>query len=121
MRGGFAPPSSGLPGLAACVPADEAVRRDQAGDTLEERAVVVAERGRAVRVDVDLSDDLAFVDDRDDDLAPGRGKAGEIALVSVHVVDDFGLAARGRGTADALSDRDPHVVRRLRAVPWAQH
>ena len=54
--------------------------------------------------------------DRDDDLAARRGEAGEVARVGVDVVDDLGLPARGGRAADALADRDPHVLRRLRAL-----
>ena len=75
----------------------------------------------AVRVDVDLADDLALVDDGDDDLAPRRREAGEVAVVRIDVVDDLGLPAGGRGAADALADRDAHVVGRLRALPGPEH
>src|SRR5205823_12558886 len=77
------------PGHFARVPADQAVRRDQQRNALEEGLVVFAEGRWAVGVDVDLADHAPLVRDRDDDLRPGRWKAGEVARVGVHVVDDL--------------------------------
>jgi hypothetical protein len=94
---------------------------EEEGDPLEKRAVIVAERGRRVRVDVDLPDHAALVGDWHHDLAPGRGEAGQVALVRVDVVDDFGHTARSCGPADALADWNADVLGRLRALPGAEH
>ena len=110
-----------LPVDAARVPAHEAVLRDDRRDALEELAVGVAERGRHVGVDVDLGDHEVVVDDRDDDLGPGREEAREVALVGVHVVHDLGLAARGRGAAHALADGDPDMLGGLGPLPGTEH
>src|SRR4029079_1888073 len=76
-RSGKADGGSGLPGLAARVPADEAVWRNEDGHALEQRAVLSPEGGARVRVAVDLGLRVPLVDDWHDDLAPRRGEAGE--------------------------------------------
>src|SRR5215218_10563964 len=80
------------------------VVRDQQRDSLEQLAIVGAEGGGAVGVDVDLPDDAALVGDRHDDLGACRGEAGEIARVGIDVVDDLGLSARRGGAAHSLAD-----------------
>src|SRR6266480_769541 len=59
--------------------------------------------------------------DRDDDLRARRREAGEVAWVGVDVLHDLRLAARGRRAADALADRDAHMLGRLRPLPRAEH
>src|SRR6266542_3427450 len=68
-----------------------------------------------------LAHDSSLVRDRDDNFGPGRREAGEIARIGVHVVDDFRLAARGGGSADALSQWNPDVLRSLGALPRPEH
>ena len=69
-------------------------------------AVLGPEGRRDVGVDVDLADHAPLVGDGDDDLAPRGDEAGEVAVVGVDVVDDLRHAARRRGAADALPDRE---------------
>ena len=76
-----------------------------------EFAVVGAEGGEEVGVDVEFADDFAADEDGNDDFRFGFERAGEIAGVGVDVVDDDGFAAGGRGAADALVERDAGVGR----------
>jgi hypothetical protein len=76
-----------------------------------EFAVVGAEGGEEVGVDVEFADDFAADEDRDDDFGFGFERAGEIAGVGVDVVDDDGFAAGGRGAADALIEGNAGVGR----------
>jgi hypothetical protein len=81
------------------------------GGVFAEFAVVGAEGGEEVGVDVEFADDLAADEDGDDDFGFGFEGAGEIAGVGVDVVDDDGFAAGGRGAADALVEGDAGVGR----------
>jgi hypothetical protein len=74
-----------------------------------EFAVVGAEGGEEVGVDVEFGDDFATDEDGDDDFGFGFERASEIAGVGVDVVDDDGFAAGGRGAADALVEGDAGV------------
>jgi len=76
-----------------------------------EFAVVGAEGGEEVGVDVEFADDFAADEDGDDDFGFGFEGAGEVAGVGVDVVDDDGFAAGGRGAADALVEGDAGVGR----------
>ncbi len=78
---------------------------------LAEFAVVGAESGEEVGVDVEFADDFAVDEDGDDDFGFGFEGAGEIAGVGVDVVDDDGFASGGRGAADALVERNAGVGR----------
>jgi hypothetical protein len=102
-------------------PVSDDARSNQLRDALEERTVFLTERRRPIGVDVDLADDPALARDRDDDLGARGGEAREVARVGVHVVDDLGDAACSGRAADALPDRDPHVLGRLRPLPRAEH
>jgi hypothetical protein len=109
-----------VPRDAARIPGDEAVRRDEEGDTFEEGAVLGAEGSLRIGVDVDLADDPPLVGDGHDDLASGRGEAREVPLVGGHVVDDLRPAVRRGRSADPATDRDPHVPGRLWTLPRSQ-
>ena len=74
-----------------------------------EFAVVGAEGGEEVGVNVEFADDFAANEDRDDDFGFGFKGAGEIAGVGVDVVDNDGFAAGGCGAADALIERNAGV------------
>jgi len=76
-----------------------------------EFAVVGAEGGEEVGVDVEFADDFAADEDGHDDFGFGFEGAGEIAGVGVDVVDDDGFAAGGSGAADALVEGDAGVGR----------
>src|SRR6266478_5743840 len=87
--------SLGLPGDAAGVPADEAMRGDECGDALEEGAVVAA-------VDHELSDAIAAVDDRDLHAGLSVRSAG---LRAEHELARLGEEDPGPGAAAALDER----------------
>ena len=76
-----------------------------------EFAVIGAEGGEEVGVDVEFADDFAADEDGDYDFGFGFEGAGEIAGVGVDVVDDDGFAAGGRGAADALVEGNARVRR----------
>jgi hypothetical protein len=84
---------------------------EDGGGMFAEFAVVGAEGGKEVGVDVEFADDFATDEDGDNDFRFGFERAGEIAGVGVDVVDDDGFAAGGRGAADALVERDAGVGR----------
>jgi hypothetical protein len=76
-----------------------------------EFAVVGAEGGEEVGVDVEFTDDFAADEDGDDDFGFGFERTGEVARVGVDVVDHDGFAAGGRGAADALIEGNASVGR----------
>ena len=76
-----------------------------------EFAVVGAEGGEEMGIDVEFADDFAADENGDDDFGFGFEGAGEIAGIGVDVVNDDGFTAGGRGAADALVKRDPGVGR----------
>ena len=84
---------------------------EDGGGVFAEFAVVGAEGGEEVGVDVEFADDFAADEDGDDDFGFGFERAGEIAGVGVDVVDDDGFAAGGRGAADALIEGNAGVRR----------
>jgi hypothetical protein len=81
------------------------------GCVFAEFAVVGAESGEEVGVNVEFADDFAADEDGDDDFGFGFEGAGEVAGVGVDVVDDDSFAAGGSGAADALVERDAGVGR----------
>ena len=81
------------------------------GGVFAEFAVVGAEGGEEVGVDVEFADDFAADEDGDDDFGFGFERAGEVAGIGVDVVDDDGFAAGGRGAADALIEGNAGVGR----------
>ena len=76
-----------------------------------EFAVVGAEGGWEVGVDVEFAGDFAADEDGDDDFGFGFERAGEIAGVGLDVVNDDGFAAGRSGAADALVEGDSSVGR----------
>jgi len=84
---------------------------EDCGGVFAEFAVVGAEGGEEVGVDVEFADDFAADEDGDDDFGFGFERAGEVAGIGVDVVNDDGFAAGGRGPADALVKRDAGVGR----------
>ena len=81
------------------------------GGVFAEFAVVGAEGGQEVGIDVEFADDFAADEDGDDDFGFGLEGAGKIAGVGVDVVDDDGFAAGGCGAADALVEGNAGVGR----------
>ena len=84
---------------------------EEGGGVFAQYAVVGAEGGEEVGVDVEFADDFAVDEDGDDDFGFGFEGAGEVAGVGVDVVDDDGFAAGGRCAADALIERNAGVGR----------
>ncbi len=76
-----------------------------------EFAVVGAEGGEEVGVDVEFADDFAADEDGDDDFGFCFERAGEVTRVGVDVVDDDGFAGGGSGAADALIEGNAGVGR----------
>ena len=76
-----------------------------------EFAIVGAERGEEVRVDVEFAGNFAADEDGNDDFGFGFERAGEITGIGVDVVHDDGFAAGCRGAADSLIERDARVGR----------
>jgi hypothetical protein len=74
-----------------------------------ERAVVRAESGMEVGVNVEFTGDFAVDEDRNNDFGFGFERAGEIAGIGIDVVNDNGFAGGGRGTTDALIEGDASV------------
>ena len=84
---------------------------EEAGGVFAEGAIVGAEGGEEMRVDVEFADDFVVNEDGDDDFGFGFEGAGQIARIGVNVIDDDGLAG-GRGSAaDALVERNAGVGR----------
>jgi hypothetical protein len=81
------------------------------GGVFAELAIVGAEGSEEVGVDVEFANDFAADEDGDDDFGFSFEGAGEVAGVSVYVVDDDGFAAGGCSAADALVERDAGVGR----------
>jgi hypothetical protein len=98
-----AAPKGALPGF-------EEFAEDGRG-VFAEFAVVGAEGGEEVGVDVEFADDFAADEDGDDDFGFGFERAGEVAGVGVDVIDDDGFAAGSCGAADALVERNAGVGR----------
>ena len=84
---------------------------ESGGGVFAEFAVVGAEGGEEVGVDVEFADDFAADEYGDDDFGFSLDGAGEIAGVGVDVVDHDSFAAGGGGTADALVERNAGVGR----------
>jgi len=84
---------------------------EEGGGVFAEEAIVGAEGGEEVRVDVEFTGDLAVNEDGDDDFGLSFEGAGEIAGIAADVVDNDGLASAGSSAADALIERDARVGR----------
>ena len=76
-----------------------------------EKAIVGAEGGEEVGVDVEFASDFAVNENGDDDFGFGFKGAGEIAGIVADVVDNDGLASAGSCATDALVERDTGVRR----------
>ncbi len=82
---------------------------DYGGGVFAEQAIVGAEGGQEVGVDIEFTGDFAVMEDGDDDFGFGFEGAGEIARIGGDIVDDDGFAGAGRSATDALIERDPGV------------
>lgn len=76
-----------------------------------ELAVVRAESGEEVGVDIEFAGNFAVNEDGDDDFGFGFKRAGEIAGIGIDVVDDDGFAGGSGGTTDPLVERNASVRR----------
>ena len=92
---------------------------DERGAFFEKAAVVGAEVGEGVAVDVYFADDLAVRPDGNDDFRSRFQGAGEVARVAGDIVDDHRFFLCDGGSADAFGDRDAGVFGR-RADKWTQ-
>jgi len=92
---------------------------EDGGSVFAELAVVRAEGGQEVGVDVEFADDFAVSEDRDDDFGLGFEGAGEVAGIGIDIIDDDGLAAGSRGATNALIEKDARVGRHG-ALEWAE-
>jgi len=84
---------------------------EEGGGVFAEKAIVGAEGGEEVGVNVEFTDDFAMNEDGDDDFGFGFERAGEIAGIGADVINDDGLARAGSGAANALVERDAGVGR----------
>ena len=76
-----------------------------------ELPVVGSEGGEEVGINVEFADDLAVAKDGNNDFRFGLQRAGKIARVGIHVVNDNGSTARSRGATDSLIQGDAGVGR----------
>jgi hypothetical protein len=74
-----------------------------------EFAVVGAEGGEEVGIDVEFAGDLVADEDRDDDFRFGFEGTGEIAAIGIDVINHDGFTTGGGGATDTLIERDPGV------------
>ena len=84
---------------------------EEAGGVFAEGAIVRAEGGEEMRVDVEFADDFVVNEDGNHNFGFGFEGAGEITRIGIYVSDDNGLAGGGRGAADALVERNAGVGR----------
>jgi len=62
-----------------------------------------------VGIDVELADNFAVNEYRNNDLGPGFERTGEITRIRIDIIDDDGFACGGCGSAEALVERDASV------------
>jgi hypothetical protein len=83
----------------------------EAGGVFAELAVVEAESGEEVGVDVEFADDFAVSIDGHNDFGFGFERASQVTGVGVDVIDDDGFATGSRGAADSLVEGNAFVGR----------
>src|SRR4051812_4184577 len=86
-------------------------RQERVHEPFQPGAVLLVETTRFGGVHVEHSDEGPSADDRDDDLRPRRGVAGNVPGKFVHVGNDEGLLVLRRRPAHALAQRNPHASR----------
>jgi len=77
-----------------------------------EGAVVWAEGGGEVRINVEFADDFAMDKHGNDDFGPGLEGTGEITWIGIDVIDEDSTPGGGCGAANSPVERDAGVVRR---------
>src|SRR5271155_5549328 len=82
---------------------------DEFRGVLAHGAVIDAEGGGKMAVDVEFAFDFAANKNGDHDFGFGFGGTGQIARVGIHIVDDDSFSGGGGGAADALIERDAGV------------
>lgn len=92
---------------------------EELGGVFAEFAVLGAEGGEEVAVNVEFADDFSFCENGNDNFGFCLEGACEVAHVSVDVVDDNGLAAGCGGSTDALIEGDAGV-RGHAAAEWTE-
>ncbi len=83
----------------------------EASCVFAEFAVIEAEGGVEVGVDVEFADYFFVYEDGDYDFGFSFEGAGQIAGIGIDVVDDDSFACGGGGAADALMEGDARVGR----------
>ena len=81
----------------------------EGGGVFTDLAVVGAEGGEEVRVDIEFADHFAANENGNDDFGFGFEGTSEIAGIGTDVVNNDGFAGGGRGATDALIQRDARV------------
>ena len=82
---------------------------EQGGDVFANVAIIGAEGGEGVGVDIKFASDFAMNEDGDNNFRFGFEGTGEIAGVGIDVVDDDGFAGGGCGATDTLIERNASV------------
>ena len=84
---------------------------EESGSVFAEPAIVQAESGGDVGVDVKFTDDFAVNKDGHNDFGFGFERAGEVTGVGIDVIDDDGFATGSRSAADSLIEGNARVGR----------
>lgn len=79
------------------------------GGVFAELAIVGAEGGEEVGVDVEFAGDFAVNENGDNDFGFGLKGTSQIAGIGIDVIDDDGFAGGSSGTTDALIERNARV------------
>ena len=82
---------------------------EEGGNVFAEFAIVGAEGGEEVGVNVEFAGDFAMDEDGNNDFGFRFERAGEVTSVGVDVIHDNGFAGGGCGSANALIERDAGV------------
>ena len=82
---------------------------EEGGSVFAEFAIVGAEGGQEVGIDVEFARDFAVNEDRNHNLGSGFQGASEIAGVRGNIIDNQRFSAGGGRAANALVQRDTRV------------
>jgi len=93
---------------------------ENGGSVFAKLAVIRAESGKEMGVDVEFPDNLSVHENRHHDFGFGFERAGKIAGICIHVADDNGSAGGGRSATDALVQGNSRVGRHC-ALIGAKH
>jgi hypothetical protein len=82
---------------------------EECGGVFAKLAIVGAEGGEEVGVDVEFANDFGMYKDGNDDFGFGLEGAGKIAGIGRNVIDDDGFTGGSGGATDALIEGDARV------------